>query len=114
MHLLPARIPFLGSMPSMAPDAIVLGAPLDRTESFKSGTAAGPERIRAVSDVLETYSPGLDRDLTDLSLADWGDICLEESMSMTAALGAVTEAMSAARKLGLPILLGGEHTASVG
>jgi agmatinase len=109
----PPQPPFLGAIATEAPAVVIIGAPLDLTESFRSGTAAAPRRIRAVSDVLETYSPVADADLTELPLTDWGDLRLT-GLSMEAALDAVAQAMGKALHLGLPIMLGGEHTATIG
>jgi agmatinase len=113
MHLTPPRVPFLGSRVCTNPEAVLIGAPLDLTESFHAGTSAGPERVRAVSDVLEAYSPQLDRDLGELRFADWGDV--ECTSGMESALDAIAGAVAEACRQGaLPILLGGEHTATVG
>ena len=60
-------------------------------------------RIRAVSDVLETYSPRLDRDLADAELADWGDIALDAE-DMDASLCSIAEAMA---KSGAATIIGG-------
>jgi agmatinase len=113
MRLLPPVVPFLGTSRTDTPTAILLGAPLDVTESFQSGTAAAPDRIRKVSDVLETYSPALDRDLLDVCLADWGNVDLT-NQDVEADLQMIGEAMTTAADRGLPILLGGEHTVTVG
>jgi agmatinase len=113
MHLTDPRVPFLGSTAQPAPRAVVLGAPLDATETFRSGTRDGPDRIRAVSDVLETYSPRLGRDLRDVSLADRGDV--DCSGDVDAALVALADAIEHICKAGaMPLLIGGEHTATVG
>ena len=113
MALMPPRVPFLGSVDVARPKAVVLGAPLDFTESFRSGARAGPDRIRAVSDVLETYSPQIKRDIGSLPLADRGDVdcagTLEEWLAETARAVEVV-----CRADALPILIGGEHTATVG
>ena len=104
---------FLGSTACASPAAVVVGAPLDATESFHGGTRGGPERIRAVSDVLETYSPQLDRDLAELPLADWGDVSwvggVEEALSSIADVVA-----AACNQSALPLVIGGEHTATIG
>src|SRR5215211_8893929 len=52
----------------------VIGLPLDLTESFRSGTARGPRRIREVAESLEDYSPVLDADLSDRTIRDVGEI----------------------------------------
>jgi agmatinase len=113
MQLKPPACPFLSTSTIPTPCVILLGAGLDRTESFKSGTSEGPDRVRAVSDVLETYSPTLGLDLADLTLADWGNVDLDAA-DMDTALESIAEATAAARNVGLPILLGGEHTVTVG
>jgi agmatinase len=92
---------------------VILGAPLDLTESFRAGTFTGPERIRVVSDVLETYSPVLQSDLDDLPLADWGDVDLDGS-TMEDALESIAAAVEVVSRVALPIVLGGEHTLTVG
>lgn len=113
MALVPPNPPFLGSSTTTEAAAIIIGAPLDRTESFRSGTGAAPGRIRAVSDVLETFSPTWGADLADIRLADWGDLDLQR-LAMEDALRAIATAVDDAMKTGLPIMLGGEHTVTVG
>ena len=67
-----------------------------------------------MSDALESYSPTLDRDLEDVYLTDLGDIDLPPA-SMDAALAAIADAMATAvSQARLGIMLGGEHTASLG
>lgn len=110
--------PFLGAVQTPRPRVVLLGAPLDATESFQPGTAEGPQRIREVSEVLETYSPALEADLEDLPLADWGNVEWgpqpSDDAAMERALGRIAEAVSRAADVGLPILIGGEHTATLG
>jgi agmatinase len=57
-------------------DIVIAGLPYDGTVSFRPGTRFGPASIRQVSDVIETYSPILDKDLTDYRIHDAGDIDL--------------------------------------
>src|SRR5215207_2225105 len=56
--------------------ATLLGVPLDLTESFRPGTAHAPDRIREVAESLEDYSPQLDQDLSERSIADAGNLDL--------------------------------------
>lgn len=92
----------------------MFGAPLDITETFRSGTHGAPTAIRAMSDALESYSPLLDRDLEDLALWDLGDLALA-GKPMDAALGDIAAAMAHAASVArVGIMLGGEHTASLG
>jgi len=113
MGLRAPDVRFLGARETTAPAVILFGAPLDLTESFRAGTHAAPDRIRRVSDVLETYSPSLRSDLSDVHLADWGDVALD-GRDMESALAAIGSAMLDAAHLALPIMLGGEHTATFG
>lgn len=89
--------------------AVLIGAPFDGTTSFVPGTRFGPARIREASVGLEAYSPSLDASLSEVRLADGGDLELP--------FGNVAEALemieAACRSVigsgGLPFLLGGEH-----
>ena len=96
------------------PAAAVFGAPLDRTECFRTGTGQGPAAIRRLSDSLETYSPRVDRDLEDLELLDLGDLDFDDC-SVEDALEAIADAAEVAASLApLAIMLGGEHTITLG
>jgi agmatinase len=110
-------IPFLASSAEPIEGraaAALFGAPLDLTESFRSGAHGGPAAVRYMSESLETYSPVQDRDLEDLLVHDLGDLELE-SMPMAEALRDIELAMQhAAQAAALAIMLGGEHTASLG
>ena len=118
--LLPSFAPpatrFLASSPEAASGAAaaIFGAPLDLTESFREGAGQGPEAVRFMSESLESYSPVLDRDLADLRVGDLGDLRLD-GLGIEAALGAISQAMAlVARTSRLAVMLGGEHTASLG
>ncbi len=67
-----------------------------------------------MSEGLESYSPVLDRDLEDVRLRDLGDVDLT-GLEMPAALDAISTAMAhAASRARTAIMIGGEHTASLG
>jgi agmatinase len=67
-----------------------------------------------MSDSLESYSPTLDRDLADLLVRDLGDLELNE-LGIDGAIAAISGAAAyAARSAQLAVMLGGEHTASLG
>ncbi len=53
---------------------VLLGIPMDFTVSRKAGSRFGPESIRAESHNLETYSPSLGLDLSEVSFYDLEDI----------------------------------------
>jgi len=67
-----------------------------------------------MSESLETYSPALDLDLADLMVRDLGDLALD-GIDMPTALAHISAAAAHAAGLGqLAVMLGGEHTASLG
>ena len=114
----PPATPFLASSPDAAgstrPAAAIFGAPLDLTESFRDGARHGPDAVRYMSDSLESYSPNLDRDLADLVVRDLGDLELTER-GIDGAIAAIASAAAyAAAAAQLAVMLGGEHTASLG
>jgi agmatinase len=55
-------------------DIVIFGSPFDGTTSFRPGTRFAPNVIRNESYGLETYSPYLDKDLTDKMISDIGDL----------------------------------------
>jgi agmatinase len=114
----PPVTPFLASSPEQPPArglaAAIFGAPLDLTESFRAGASNGPAAVRYMSDSLESYSPVLDRDLEDLAFVDLGDLAFE-APDVERSVEQISRAMAHAVRLGkLGIMLGGEHTCSLG
>jgi len=93
--------------------AVILGCPFDGTASFRPGARFGPSAIRRASWGIETYSPYLKRDLSQLRLHDMGDLELplgEKDASLTMIREAVRRILSAKK---FPILLGGDHLISL-
>ena len=102
-----ANIPFATST------AVILGCPFDGTASFRPGARFGPSAIRRASWGIDTYSPYLKRDLSQLRLHDMGDLELplgEKGLSLTMIREAVRRILSAKK---FPILLGGDHLISL-
>ncbi|MCQ2159503.1 MAG: agmatinase [Bacteroidales bacterium] len=93
---------------------VIFGAPFDSTTSYRPGTRFGPKAIRSESYGLETYSPYQDRDLTDCSIFDSGDIELSMGSSEIA-LSQISERTSTILDDGkLPLMVGGEHLVTLG
>ena len=88
---------------------MITGVPYDATSSFRTGSRWGPHAIRHASESIETYSPLTDRDLEDLPFVDGGDLALE-GLEPPAMVRAVRRHLGP----GLPFLLGGEHTITLG
>jgi agmatinase len=113
----PPATPYLASSPeggsARGAAAAIFGAPLDLTESFRRGARHGPTAVRYMSDSLESYSPVLDRDLEDLSVLDLGDLSFTHDVEV--AVAHISDAMAYAARVGkIGIMLGGEHTGSLG
>ena len=86
---------FIGCDSSYRTASIVLyGAPFDSTTSYRPGARFGPAAMRHESYGLETYSPYQDKDLTDGSVFDSGDLelCFGSSENLVT-LGAVRAAV---------------------
>ena len=106
----PLPYPFLASNPGEIGRVTLLGAPLDRTASFRAGCAEGPVGIRWASENLETYSPDLNRDLEEMIIGDLGDLELTGGTQADALALIEREVNLLLYQHTLPFLLGGEHT----
>lgn len=95
-------------------DIVLYGAPFDSTTSFRPGTRFAGQAIRNESYGLETYSPYQDRDLTECSLFDSGDLELAIGDSGMV-LDAIEERAGIILEDGkIPFLIGGEHLVTLG
>ncbi len=104
---------FLAARPVEDPTVAIIGAPYDATSSFRRGSRHAPQAIRIASQSIETYSPILQRDLEDVALTDLGDLALEGGPP-EAAVMAVRAQVDALADRTFPVLLGGEHTVTLG
>lgn len=106
---------FLGCDAEYAQATVALcGVPFDGTTSFRPGARFGPSAMRAESFGIETYSPYVDRDLTDIAVFDAGD--LELPFGDTPKVLQLTQQRVAAFLADgkIPFLLGGEHLITLG
>jgi len=92
---------------------VLFGIPFEGAVNLRKGADHGPRDIRLASDSIETYSPFLDRDLEDLALADVGDCELGAGAPRDQLDRARREVVSFWRSGLLPVMLGGDHTATV-
>jgi agmatinase len=92
---------------------VIFGVPFDATSTYRSGARFGPNAIRQASLNIETYSFRSKIDLEDLALHDVGDLPVSTDAEKTVdATKLVVEDILAAGKM--PIVIGGEHTISLG
>ncbi len=95
----------------------LIGVGFDGTACARKGAAAGPIAIRLVSEDIETYSPYLDRDVTELHpFYDLGDLAISKSGdahrdwdSAAVAFTALTNDLDPSARF---LALGGEHSIS--
>jgi len=93
---------------------VVLGVPLDMTGTYRAGTEGGPLAIRKASEDTETYSWRCNFDFMRIGACDLGDLkivpgALEKTLDRLKVT--VSDLVSEGK---IPILLGGEHTITVG
>lgn len=92
---------------------VIVGAPLDITSTFRSGTRFAPLSIREASLNIETYSFRAGIDLEDLRIHDLGDLHVSGDINETLnRIELVTRELLEAEKT--PIFVGGEHTITLG
>ncbi len=92
---------------------VVLGVPYDRTSSYRAGSKFGPSAIREASANIETYSMRTGVDVEDLRIFDAGDLNItgDPSEMIKRIQLVVGEVVSDGK---MPVLLGGEHSISLG
>ena len=112
--MIPAEPRFIACQADAADARIVLyGIPFEGRVNLRRGADHGPRDLRIASDSIETYSPGLDRDLEDLAMADVGDCELGDG-SPREQLDRARDAIAGFWHPGLrPVALGGDHTATL-
>lgn len=95
-------------------DTVIFGAPFDSTTSYRPGTRFASRTMRAESYGLETYSPYLDRDLSEKNICDIGELelCFGDTQAALADIEAQSIKILSDGKR--PVMIGGEHLVSLG
>jgi len=115
--------PYYPARPAASPQSRsvnIIGAGFDGTACFRKGARFGPEAIRRVAEDLETYSPYLDLDLTELPLFyDLGNLRVGDSGDGNAdwlvardSFAALADSLDLAGQGVKFLALGGEHSIS--
>ena len=99
--------------PYPAARIVLFGIPFEGSVNLRTGADHGPRDLRIASDSIETYSPALDRDLEDLQIADLGDCELGGGGPREQLASAREEVRGFWRPGLLPVMLGGDHTATL-
>ncbi|MGE5614578.1 MAG: agmatinase [Bacillota bacterium] len=88
---------------------VIFGAGFDGTASYRPGARFGPKAMREEFAGLETYSPVLDMDLSEISACDAGDLELPFG-NTGAVLDMIRRTAARFLKAGKKVLIiGGEH-----
>lgn len=92
---------------------VVLGVPQDATSTYRSGARFAPHAIREASLNIEGYSFRNKVDIEDLKICDLGDLHIAGDINVTLErLALVAQELFKAKKV--PVILGGEHTITLG
>lgn len=94
----------------------IMGVPFDGTTSFKPGARFGPTLIRHATLNLESYIIDYDVDIAELPIADIGDVAVVAGDPRKTAdrVRETVEELKRANPNVIPILLGGEHSQTLG
>jgi len=104
-------IPFLSASYSADnPDVTLLGLPYDQHQSGRLGADQAPAAIRAASDLIETYSPYLNRDLENYKILDAGNLDLSGNFPLQK-IQAAARGMFQSNPL--PVFIGGNHSITI-
>ncbi|MBR6623047.1 MAG: agmatinase [Ruminococcus sp.] len=93
---------------------VLFGAGFDGTTSFRPGTRFAPAAIRNESFGIETYSPYQNKDMTDYSYFDSGDLELPFGSTNRAVADIAMRADMILTDGKTPFMIGGEHLVTLG
>jgi len=95
---------------------VILGVPFDGTTSYKAGARFGPTLIRQATLNLESYVLDYGIDIAGLPIADIGDVAIVAGNPRKTAdrVRETLMELKHANPNALPILLGGEHSQTLG
>jgi agmatinase len=92
-------------------DVAIVGAPFDMGTTYRSGARFGPQAVRRISALYDSYSPDLGMDLLEeLDIGDIGDIFVIPS-NIEKTFDQIDLALSHILDAGaFPVIIGGDHS----
>lgn len=93
---------------------VLFGAGFDGTTSFRPGTRFGPTAIRNESFGIETYSSYQNKDMTDYSYFDSGDLELPFGSTTRVVADIAMRSDQILSDGKIPFMIGGEHLVTLG
>jgi agmatinase len=113
LYVSPSNLFGGGQTPFEAAEFAVVGVPFDLTSTYRRGARLAPPAIREASLNIETYSFRSKTDFSDLKVHDLGNLHTSNNVKKTLAnLEETVKDLIGADKV--PVLLGGEHTITLG
>jgi agmatinase len=108
------RLPFIEQLDNEM-DFVITGVPFDSGQSFRTGARFGPEAIRDFSILLRPYNPEQDINVFDyVSGVDYGDIPIVPGY-ISETYDKMVQGLSPIVQKGIvPIVLGGDHSITLG
>ncbi len=100
---------FVGCKKENKGDVVLIGLPYDGTESFRRGTAKGPEFVRFYSDSIETFSYVNDIDIKNFKILDLGNVIFKIKKPDKVVNDIYKTAEYIINRKKLPLYIGGEH-----
>ena len=93
-------------------DYVLVGAPLDISTTFQPGARFGPDRVRRFARSFDDYDRRTGQHFSDLAVHDHGDVRAWDDAAeyLEYLRGVVSDTV---RDEAVPLLVGGEHTATV-
>ncbi|NLM19005.1 MAG: agmatinase [Clostridiaceae bacterium] len=95
-------------------EIVIFGAPFDSTTSNRPGTRFAPALMRLDSINLESYSPYQKVDLSELKVADIGDLELAFGNARKVLEDVYIQTGKILKADKIPVMLGGEHLLTLG
>ena len=92
----------------------LIPVPYDSTTSFKAGARRGPAAVIEASKHLEDYDIELDRDISEVGIHTTPELQPQMDCPQAMSAGVRAAVKSAVSHRKLPVLLGGEHTVTIG
>lgn len=95
-------------------ELVVFGTPMDNTTSFKPGTRFASNAVRIDSIGFETYSPYLNKDLSEYNLHDGGDVYIPIGNTGKSLESIYDYTKKILNDNKIPVMIGGEHLTTYG
>jgi agmatinase len=94
---------------------VLFGVPYEESVSFRKGTKKGPLNIRQASWNFESFNIKTGIDFRDILIHDYGNLDIRENVDSEQMIPLVSSFAQRIMNEGkIPVVIGGEHTASVG